>query len=159
MRLSDLVRPRRVVTNLKSRKKPEVLEELANLLVDGASSISSDEICRFLGERERLRSTGVGSGVAIPHAKVPGLDQLVLAVGLSKDGVDFEANDGKPVHIFMALAAPVNATGDHLRALAKVARLCNDREFRARLVSCATDEEAYETLMAEDSGAQRPNTK
>lgn len=157
MRLSDLVQPLQVVTDLEAREKAAVLEELASLLVGGDDTVGSAEVCRFLGEREKLRSTGVGSGVAIPHAKIPGLTKPVLAVGLSKEGVEFDASDGRPVHIFMALAAPVKSTGEHLRALAKIARLCNDRDFRARLVSCKTNEEAYQTLIGEDSGAQRPS--
>ena len=101
-------------------------------------------------ERERLRSTGVGSGVAIPHGKVPGLEHLLLAVGLSREGVDFGAADGLPVHIFMALAAPMNSTGNHLRALARIARLCSDADFRRRLLDCASDEEAYQTIVSAD---------
>ncbi len=150
MRLADLVKPEQVVANLRSRDKLEIIEELADLLVNDDERLSKKDVCRVLAERERLRSTGVGSGVAIPHAKVPGLDRLLLAVGLSPGGVDFDAADSKPVHIFMTLAAPVNSTGEHLRALAKIARLCGDPEFRQRLLSSSSDEEAYRILIEED---------
>ena len=150
MRLADLVKPQQVVANLKSKEKLEIIQELADLLVDGDGHLSKDEVYRALVERERLRSTGVGSGVAIPHAKVSGLEQLVLAVGLSPRGVEFDAADEKPVHIFMTLAAPVNSTGEHLRALAKIARLCGDVDFRERLLSCSTNEEVYRTLIEAD---------
>jgi PTS system nitrogen regulatory IIA component len=151
MRLADLVRPQQVVANLKSKGKLEVLDELAQLLAGGAERIEAQEFCRVLVERERLRSTGVGSAVAIPHGKVSGLDQLTLAVGLSRRGIEFDAADGKPVHIFMALAAPVNSTGDHLKALARIARLCGDANFRSRLLACESDEEAYQMLVSEDA--------
>jgi PTS system nitrogen regulatory IIA component len=154
MKLVELVRPTRVAANLRSTAKLDVLDELAGLLArDNGQAISASDYRRVLVERERLRSTGVGAGVAIPHGKVPGLDHLALAVGLSRAGVDFDSADGKPVHIFMALAAPTSATGDHLRALARVARLCNDAGFRERLMACETDAAAYELLVtADDEG-------
>jgi PTS system nitrogen regulatory IIA component len=139
-----------VVASLESEQKLEIIEELAKLLTEDQGDLSYEEVCQVLVEREGLRSTGVGSGIAIPHAKVKGLDQLILAVGLSRQGVDFEAVDGKPVHIFMALAAPVSSTGDHLKALAKIARLCSDPGFRERMLRCNTDQEAYLALIEED---------
>jgi nitrogen PTS system EIIA component len=151
MKLVELVRPARVAANLRSTAKLDVIEELAGLLArDDGQAIAANDYRRVLVERERLRSTGVGAGVAIPHGKVPGLDHLALAVGLSRTGVDFDSADGKPVYIFMALAAPPSSTGDHLRALARVARLCNDAGFRERLLACETDAAAYELLIAED---------
>ena len=156
MRLADLVRPEQVSAKLETTEKLEVLKELANLLGHRDSQLSKREYYRVLVEREQLRTTGVGSGVAIPHGKVPGLDQLSLAVGLSRKGIDFEAADDKPVHIFMALVAPVSSTGDHLKALARIARLCSNSAFRERLLACETDEEAYETLVTCDEKNSHP---
>lgn len=150
MRLGELVRPEQVAVELKSKEKAKVLDELAELLSRSENPISAGDFYRVLTEREKLRSTGVGSGVAIPHGKVTGLEKLTLAVGLSKEGVDFDAADDRPVHIFMALAAPVSSTGDHLRALARIARICSDAEFREELLGCSTDEEAYAALVRED---------
>jgi PTS system nitrogen regulatory IIA component len=151
MKLVELVRPERVAARLRSTEKLEVLEELASLLAtDDSQAISARDYGRVLIERERLRSTGVGSGVAIPHGRVPGLEHLSLAVGLSRPGIEFDAADGRPVHIFMALAAPQSSTGDHLKALARVAWLCNDAGFRERLLACETDSDAYALLIAED---------
>jgi nitrogen PTS system EIIA component len=150
MRLADLVRPGQVVADLSSRGKLDVLDELAGLLGQDDESISVDEVHRILVDRERLRSTGVGSGVAIPHGKVPGLEHLSLAVGVSKGGIDFEAADGKPVYIFMALVAPVSSTGLHLKALARIARICSDDDFRKRMLSAKSDDEAYAVLISED---------
>ena len=151
MRLTDLVRPEQVSASLKSKGKLEVLDELARLLSQNEEPIGAEDFCRVLVERERLRSTGVGAGVAIPHGKVQGLDHLALAVGLSRRGIDFDAADGQPVHIFMALAAPINSTGEHLKALARIARLCSDDDFRQRLLACTSDDEAYQLLISEDA--------
>ena len=151
MRLADLLDRRQVVADLEAQDKGEALEELAALLSACDDRIPSKEFARILAERERLRSTGVGSGVAIPHGKVQGLDRLTLAVGLSKKGVEFDAADGQPVHIFMALAAPVSSTGDHLKALARIARLCGDPGFRDRLTGCTSDGEVYDVLTEEDA--------
>jgi PTS system nitrogen regulatory IIA component len=150
MRLAELVTPGQVAAELKSRSKLEVLEELAALLAVGKPASVVKDYSRVLVERERLRSTGVGSGVAIPHGKVQGLDRVMLAVGLSRRGIDFDAADGKPVNIFMALAAPVSSTGDHLKALARIARLCSDVDFRRRLLECQSDDVAYRLLIEED---------
>jgi PTS system nitrogen regulatory IIA component len=150
MRLADLVDRRRVAASLGARGKLEALNELAALLSAGQAQITPQEFCQVLIDRERLRSTGVGSGVAIPHGKVPGLRRLTMAVGLSRRGIEFEAADGRPVQIFMALAAPVTSAGDHLKALARIARLCNDPAFRERLLECRTNDEVYEVLVEED---------
>jgi PTS system nitrogen regulatory IIA component len=150
MRLAELVRPERVVANLKASGKLEVLDELAGVLAASEPTIEEKDFYHALLERERLRSTGVGSGVAIPHGKVARLDHLVLAVGLSRTGIDFDSADGELVHIFMVLAAPVNSTGDHLKALARIARLCSDSDFRKRLMACDTGVEAHRLLVSED---------
>lgn len=155
MKLAELVRPERVAVDLTSQGKLEVLDELAGMLAIGEHAISAKDYYRVLVERERLRSTGVGSGVAIPHGKVGRLDHLLLAVGLSRRGIDFESADGKPVHIFMALAAPVASTGDHLKALARIARLCSDAQFRERLIDCETGSEAYRMIVDEDDRFDR----
>ena len=97
MRLADLVGRRQVVADLKSRGKLEVLDELSELLSLGDERVSAKEFSRTLLERERLRSTGVGSGVAIPHGKVSGLEGLTMAVGLARGGIDFDSADGSPV--------------------------------------------------------------
>jgi PTS system nitrogen regulatory IIA component len=150
MRLAELVTPAQVSVGLCPGDKREVLGELARLLASGDTRIGAAEYHRVLLERESLRTTGVGTGVAIPHGKVPGLDRMRMAVALSRGGVDFAAADSRPVHIFVALATPTSSTGGHLKTLARIARLCTSERFRARVLECESAGEAYDVIIEED---------
>jgi PTS system nitrogen regulatory IIA component len=99
-------------------------------------------------ERERLGSTAIGKGVAIPHAKAKGIDQVICAFGRSSKGVDFGAEDKEPVHLFFLLLAPLDKAGDHLKALAKIAQLVKDQSFMKNLLA-AKDSGGIFNLMKE----------
>ena len=150
MRLADLTGPAQINVELESHDKAGVLGELAQLLAAGSSGVNAEDFLAVLQEREKLRSTGVGSGVAIPHGKLAVLHEVVLAVGLSHRGIDFDAVDGLPVNIFIAMVSPLSSAGKHLKVLARVARLGADETFRRRLLESKTPEEAYQVLVEED---------
>jgi nitrogen PTS system EIIA component len=152
MKLVDLIQPDAVKADLESSGKMDVLAELGGLLSRSCPNLEADEITRILVERERLATTGVGDGVAIPHGKAGNLDELAGAVGLSRTGIPFDAVDGEPVRIFFALIAPLNSTGEHLKALARISRLLKDPDFRERLTSCRGAEEIHDTIAAADGG-------
>ncbi|HQC23908.1 MAG TPA: PTS sugar transporter subunit IIA, partial [Syntrophales bacterium] len=101
-------------------------------------------------EREKLGSTGIGDGIAIPHGKLKGLERLVISFGRSRQGVDFDAIDGKPVHIFFLLMAPESSTGQHLKALAKISRMLKDPGFRSDLMAAENAEEIYRKIAEKD---------
>jgi PTS system nitrogen regulatory IIA component len=103
-----------------------------------------------LNEREKLGSTGIGEGVAIPHGKVGGLPKLVAAFAVSHAGVDFEAIDGKPSQIFFALVAPENSAGIHLKALARISRLFKNAKFRGQILEAKDAQEIYQLIVQED---------
>jgi PTS system nitrogen regulatory IIA component len=132
------------------RSKSDALKRLSFLLSTGQAVVSADEIERVLTERERLQSTGVGGGVAIPHGSVEGLDRLVGAVLLCPESIPFDAIDSAPVSILFAVIGPKRATGEHLKALARVSRLLRDDTFRARLLSSPSGPAAFEMLAAEE---------
>ena len=94
---------------------------------------------------------GIGEGVAIPHGKLPGLGNLVAAFGVSRQGVDFEAIDGKPTHLFFALVAPENSAGVHLKALARISRLFKNPRFRAAILEAPTVEAIHALIVQEDA--------
>jgi len=104
-------------------------------------------------EREKLGSTGIGQNIAVPHAKSEEVKNLALGVGISEKGVDFEALDGDPVNIIFMVIAPIDATGLHLKVLARIARLLKDKVFRNSLRACKTAEKIYETIKEEDERA------
>ncbi|MGV8073374.1 MAG: PTS sugar transporter subunit IIA [Syntrophobacteraceae bacterium] len=150
MRILDILEKDAIVTELKSTTKKQVLEELIDALLAQKQHLDRDRLMGVLLERERLGSTGIGDGIAIPHGKLKDLDQLTLSFGKSSEGVDFESMDGKPVHLFFLLVAPESSAGIHLRALAKVARLLKNGSVRKRLGSVASRDEIYSIIGEED---------
>jgi PTS system nitrogen regulatory IIA component len=132
------------------RNKTDALRRLSMLLANGQSVVPTDEIERVLTERERLQSTGVGGGVAIPHGSVEGLDKLIGAVLLCPAAIEFDAIDSAPVSILFAVIGPKRATGEHLKTLARVSRLLRDDHFRAKLLRAPSGPAAFEMLAAEE---------
>ena len=102
-------------------------------------------------DREKLGSTGIGEGVAIPHGKMPGLPGLVASFGRSTAGVDFRAIDGRPTHLFFTLFAPENSAGAHLKALARISRIFKNPSFRDAILKAASADEVYRLIEVEDA--------
>ncbi len=130
MQLADYLDPQFVVPELHSENKQDVLYELLVPLNQKFPTLDLGKAHRILLERERLGSTGIGDGVAIPHGKMEELEDIIVVVGRSIKGIDFEAIDKKPCHIFFLVFAPEDVAGLHLRILAHISRLLKDQEFR-----------------------------
>ncbi|MDP8254990.1 MAG: PTS sugar transporter subunit IIA [Candidatus Alcyoniella australis] len=150
MKIAEILAAESVCADLNARGKVEVLKELIQLVAQAHRSINREEYLTILMERERLGSTGVGDGVAIPHGKVRGGNQVIAAFGRSKTGVDFDAIDDKKSHLFLLLMAPDNSAGLHLKALAKVSRMLKRAETRQALMETADADEIYRILTSED---------
>ncbi|MEE9567260.1 MAG: PTS sugar transporter subunit IIA [Desulfobacteria bacterium] len=149
MRILDTLKEEAVISELDAADKKGVLEKLTGPVAK-ASGVNQEEMVRVLLERERLGSTGIGGGIAIPHGKLKSLKSLLVGFGRSRKGVDFEAIDGKPAHLFFLLMAPENSTGDHLRMLARISRLLKDSTFKQRLMTAADRRELYMVIENED---------
>lgn len=149
MKILDVLNKEAILSELTATDKKGVLEELA-VPVAKACGVSRDEMVRVLLERERLGSTGIGSGVAIPHGKLKALDSLVVGFGRSRAGVDFEAIDARPAHLFFLLMAPEDSSGAHLRMLARISRLLKDSSLRQALMDAADRGELYALIENED---------
>lgn len=130
MRLGEYLRQDFLLDDLKAGTKPGVLAELVAPLAGIWPDFDLAGAQRVLLDRESLGSTGIGDGVAIPHGKMDSIPQIVILVGRSRIGVDFEALDHKPCHIFFLVLAPENVAGMHLRILAQISRLLADESFR-----------------------------
>ena len=153
MRIAEFLSPEAVVASLSARNKPDVLRELSAALARAHPALQEERLVGVLREREKLGSTGIGEGVAIPHGKLNGLSQLCASFGVSRKGVDFEAIDGKPTHLFFALVAPENSAGIHLKALARISRLFKNPRFRESILKAATPEQIYSLIAEEDARA------
>jgi len=130
MQLSEYLNKHLIIPELKSNTKQEVLRELLVPLEAKFPTLNIKNAYKVLIEREQLGSTGIGDGVAIPHGKIQELPNIILVVGRSFQGVDFDALDKKPCYIFFLVLAPENVAGLHLRILAHISRLLKDMEFR-----------------------------
>ena len=150
MHLTDILRPEMVWTDLRANTKPELIRELAHLMATNDQALDESVVGEVLMERERLGSTGIQDGIAIPHGKVPGLERIVIACGRSADGIDFDAHDQKPTHLFFVLLAPEFAAGQHLKALARLSRLLKDSSFREKLMASGDAKVFFENIVEED---------
>ncbi|MEM6712396.1 MAG: PTS IIA-like nitrogen regulatory protein PtsN [Pseudomonadota bacterium] len=134
MDLSDLVAPEAVFASLKATSKKQALQTLSSKAAD-LTGLSERDIFSTLLERERLGSTGVGHGVAIPHAKLEGLDRVVGLFARTNTPLDFEALDEQPVDLLFVLLAPEGSGADHLKALARIARVLRDEVLADKIRS------------------------
>lgn len=123
MLLTELLTPDRVVVPLRATTKDAVMRELVAVALPGADDATRDAVLGALREREAVLSTGIGDGVAIPHAKTPMVDELLLVAGVTRAPVDFDALDGQPTDLFFMLLGPEAAAGAHVRALGRISRV------------------------------------
>ncbi|MEE9912858.1 MAG: PTS sugar transporter subunit IIA [Deltaproteobacteria bacterium] len=150
MRLDQIFKREFLSENLLSDNKRDVLAELINVLIASGLKIDRAKAIDVLQQREKLGSTGIGDGVAIPHGKVSDLQDLVVAFGRSHKGITFDAIDGKPVHLFFLLLAPENSTGQHLKALAKISKMLKTPNFRKKLIDAKTTSDLYKAIVEQD---------
>jgi len=150
MKITDMLKREFVLEQLKAGNKRDALAELAGVFALGRIKVDSEAMLHVLLERERLGSTGIGDGIAIPHGKLSGLEEMVVSFGRSREGIAFEAMDGKPVHLFFLLMAPENSAGQHLKALAKISRMLKDANFRKSLLEAKMHEELFRIIAEKD---------
>lgn len=146
MNLSDLLNEDAISLSLKARDKESSIKELVQLLESAHRVDTKGEILSKVLQRESMMSTGVGSGVAIPHGKTRLLDQLVAACGISRAGIDFDSMDGEPATLFILLVSPENLRGPHVKALANVSRLLKEESVRDSLRASETQAAFLTTL-------------
>lgn len=150
MKIIDVLKKESIFSNLNSQNKPDLLRELSELLTSYYPNIDTDTLFDVLLQREKLCSTAVDSGVAIPHCKMSGLSDIIAAFGRSKNGIDFESLDGNPTHLFILLLAPENAAGSHLKLLARISNIFKSPQFRKKLIDAQNRDEIYDLIKGED---------
>ncbi len=148
MRMSDFVVREAIIPELTANTKEGVIREMVDSLRAAGTFKSRDpeDVVKAILKRELLGSTGIGRGVAIPHAKHPSVDRLIGTIALSKPGVPFDSLDGEPVHVFILLISPQDRTGDHLRALENVSRSLKDEYFVQSLRKATTRDQIWALL-------------
>jgi nitrogen PTS system EIIA component len=151
MKITDILNPEMVLPELKGNTKSDVLHELAGYLASKHREIDPAALSAVLAERERLGSTAIGDGIAIPHGKLAGVNDIIGVFGRHVRGVDFDSLDGGPTHLFFLLVAPEDSASLHLKALARVSRLMKDPAFRERLSSAPDAAEIFRLIKEEDA--------
>jgi PTS system nitrogen regulatory IIA component len=155
VRLVDILSEDLVVASLRSRDRDGVLGEIADHVAKRHGDVDRDLAKRVLYDRECIGSTGIGQGIAIPHAKLPRIKTLIACFARSVEGVEFGSLDSKPAHLFLTLLAPEGQAGIHLKALARVSRLFKDPGFRARLMDPADAHGLFGIISSEDARLAR----
>jgi nitrogen PTS system EIIA component len=145
MNIAELISPKSIVPHLKATSKKQALQELARRISEMAE-VDVRVVFDALLERERLGSTAVGDGIAIPHARIDGLDRIHGLFARADRGIEFDAVDGRPVDLIFLLLAPAAAGADHLKALARIARLFRDRGTCDRLRGCESADAIFALL-------------
>jgi len=151
MILTQMLQPTSVKVPLAGKDKDSIITELVDLLDRNRQIQNRQIVLDAVFTRERTRSTGIGSGIAIPHGKCGAVRELVMALGVTAAPVDFDSVDGKPVSIVILLVSPQDQTGPHIQALARISRLMLDQDFKTALEKAPSSEAAYELVSARET--------
>lgn len=150
MKITDFLTVSRVIPELSATDKNGALKEMAERMASEDPALDAQRLLEVLLAREKISSTGIGEGVAIPHGKVPGVRQIRGLMARSRQGVPFDALDGGLTHLFFLLVAPEDSAADHLKALARISRLLKDDDFRHRLMKEKNSAEIFNAIKEED---------
>ncbi len=151
MHIAEFLDKTAVSANLEATNKPGVLRELVGLALKTRPDLDPNVLVDTLLAREKLQSTGIGDGYAIPHGKTNAVPTIIACVGRSVAGVDFQSHDGKPTHLFFTLLVPESSHALHLKALARVSRLIRDAGIRQSLLETSSSQALYDIIVAEDA--------
>ena len=146
MTLLDILSADSTIVGLSSDSKDAVIKELVDSLKIGEAITDRDKVLNAVLEREKIMSTGIGDGIAIPHGKSDAVIRLAAALGIHKRGVDFESLDGEPAYVFFLLVSPADVSGPHIKALARISRLLKNDEFKKKLIDAPAAEEILEII-------------
>jgi fructose-specific phosphotransferase system IIA component len=151
MRLTDVLTDELTNISLNGTTRDECIKELIDRLVETKKIADDKSIFKAVLEREKIMTTGVGNGIAIPHCKHADSPEFAVCLGIQKKGVDFQSIDKNPVKIIFLLVGPENNPGLHIKLLSRISRLMSNEELRQQLLSCKTDQEAYDLIHDEEN--------
>ncbi|HEY7120012.1 MAG TPA: PTS sugar transporter subunit IIA [Tepidisphaeraceae bacterium] len=151
MRLSEILKPQDIKIPLAASSKTEAIGELVNLLAANGQVADPKKMLEAVLDREATRTTGIGNGLAIPHGKCPGVENLVMAIGKAANPIDFQAIDGRPVNLIWLLGSPPDKTGQHIHALARISRLMTIDKFRQAVANAKTPQELFDLIVQQEN--------
>jgi PTS system nitrogen regulatory IIA component len=148
--LADILRESCVVADIKGATKREILYEMVETLKKAKLIDDIESVVEVIMEREKLGSTGIGDGVAIPHGKMKRLNTILCVAGRSKEGVNFDAVDRQPVHIFFLVLAPEDSASMHLKVLSHISKVLRDQSFKKKILKLADAHDIYTNIIEAD---------
>ena len=150
MKIVDYLNEEWVIPDLKGTDKPSILKELSGVLVKPCQVSSVEELVQVLLDREKLGSTGIGEGIAIPHGRLKKLKRFYISFGRSLKGVDFDSIDREPSQLFFLVMAPENSAVDNLKLLSRIVTLLKEPSFKKRLMEAPSPKELFQIISEED---------
>ena len=150
MTLLDILSLDSTIIGLKSQSKEAVIEELVDCLKVGDAITDRSKVLQSVLEREKIMSTGIGDGIAIPHGKSDAVIRLAAVLGIHKRGMDFDSLDGESAYVFFLLVSPADVSGPHIKALARISRLLKNDEFKKKLIQASAPGEIIDIIQTEE---------
>lgn len=151
MKLVDILNSELIKCPLQSSNKVSVIKELLSLLSEKQSIENKENILKAILDREAIMTTGVGNGVAIPHCKIANLSNFIMALGIHKEGIDFQSLDGEPAQIIFLLVGPEDKPGTHIRLLSRVSRILSKADVRERMIKSDAADVIFQHLAEEEN--------
>jgi len=150
VKLSDVLAKERIIINLDGRDKYDVLEKMVHVTRTSEKVTNETDLLRKVIEREKIKSTGIGGGIGIPHAQTSGVTDIVACLGISEQGIEFNAVDGKPVHLVFLIATKERTDSKYLGLLSRIARLFIDESFKQRIIKSNSPEEIMSLIIEKE---------
>ncbi len=151
MKVSELLNEDNVLLNVEAKDKYELIDKLIDLAAKSGKIIDKEKVRNCVYEREKILSTGVGKGFAVPHGKTDAVSDIVLAFAITKEPLDYEALDNQPVRLVMLMVGKDSLVSSHIKLLSRISRLMNNDEFRENLLNAKSKEEILEIFRKEES--------
>jgi fructose-specific phosphotransferase system IIA component len=151
MKISDILDETRIITNMEGDSKSDVINKLIDLVAISPKVLDKEKVKEAIFEREKIMSTGVGNGFAIPHGKTDAVSDIVAAFAVTKKPIDYEALDEQPVRLIFLLIGKGNMVGPHIKLLSRISRLMNKEEFRKKLLEATAAKDVMEIFKTEEA--------
>lgn len=151
MKISEILEEKLVVTNLPGSTKEEIINAMIDVVSRSSKVLDKEKVRTAVFDREKIASTGVGNGFAIPHGKTDAVSDIVASFGITKEAINYQSLDEKPVRLVFLLIGKDNLVGPHIKLLSRISRLMNKEEFRSKLLTLQTAKEVLETFRQEEA--------
>jgi fructose-specific phosphotransferase system IIA component len=150
VKLSDILTTERIIINLNGKDKYDVLEKMVKVAKNSDKVTDENDLLKKVIEREKIKSTGIGGGIGIPHAQTSGVTDIIACLGVTEQGIEFNAVDGKPVHLVFLIATKERTNSTYLGLLSRIARLFIDEPFKQRVIKSVSSSEIMNLIIEKE---------